>query len=376
MENIDYILEHLNHPETLNNPEFIHWLQQEENFRLFEEVRVYREVLLRDNQKTDFCTSREYQRIQRRIKWGSGIKWTCIAAAACLLVGLGALALFYPSGVQQTSVASLPREIPVGRKTAELILSDGHQINLTGNAQDILENDEEIANNTVSCQLNYRAGKLLESPEEQVWHTIRIPSRADYFVKLSDGTKVWLNCDSELKFPVDFTSESREVFLEGEAFFEVSKAEEWPFIVHADKMSIRVTGTKFNVKSYASESWVHTTLVEGCVLVNQVRLNPSQQFLMDKHTGKTEVKLVDTELYTGWTSGMFVFQGQRLEDVMNSLAKWYDVTVIYRDTKVKEMRFSGNFGRYDTIDDVLDILRKLEKVNFSRDGQNIIISNR
>lgn len=376
MENIDYILEHLNHPETLNDPEFVHWLQQEENFHLFEEVRVYREVLLRDNQKIDFCTTREYRRVQKRIKWNSGMRWTRIAVAACLLVGLGALALFYHSGVRQTPVVSLTGEIPVGRKTAELILSDGRQINLEGSAQDIQENNEEIASNTASCQLNYRAGKLLEDPEEQVWHTIKIPTRADYFVKLSDGTKIWLNCDSELKFPVDFTRESREVFLEGEAFFEVSKAEEWPFIVHTDKMSIRVTGTKFNVKSYASESLVHTTLVEGCVLVNQVRLNPFQQFLMDKHTGKTEVKSVDTELYTGWISGMFVFQSQRLEEVMNSLAKWYDVTVIYRDAEVKEMRFSGNFGRYDTIDDVLDILRKLEKVNFSRNGQNIIISNR
>ena len=216
----------------------------------------------------------------------------------------------------------------------------------------------------------------MEDTEEQVWHTLKVPARADYFVKLSDGTKVWLNCDSELKFPVDFTKDNREVFLEGEAYFEVTKAEKWPFIVRTDKMDIRVTGTRFNVKSYASELLVQTTLVEGCVLVNQVKLNPSQQFLLDKSSGETEVKVVDTELYTGWTEGMFVFQSQRLEDVMNGLAKWYDVTVIYKDTEVKEMRFSGNFGRYDTIDDVLDILRKLEKVNFNRDNRTIIISNR
>lgn len=376
MEKIDYILEHLNHPETLSDPEFVCWLEQEENFYLFEEIRVYREILLRDNQKIEFCVSHEYQRVHREIKWKSGMRWARIAAAACLVVGLGALFLFYFPKVQQRTIQSLAQEIPIGRKMAELILSDGRQISLSENAQKIQENDENIANNMASCRLNYREGKRLENAGEQVWHTLKIPARADYFVKLSDGTKVWLNCDSELKFPVDFSKENREVFLEGEAYFEVAKAEEWPFLVHTDKMSIRVTGTKFNVKSYTSESLIHTTLVEGCVMVNQVRLNPSQQFVMNRNTGKTEVKSVDTELYTGWTSGMFVFQSQRLEDVMNGLAKWYDVTVIYRDADVKGMQFSGNFGRYDTIDDVLDILRKLEKVNFSRDGRNIIVSRR
>lgn len=372
MEEIDYILAHLNHPETLNDPEFIHWLQQEKHFCLFEEVRAYREVLLRDKQNVNWNASGEYQRIVRQIRWNTRIKRIRIAAA-CLVVGLSALLLFYYSGIHKTIDVPLVQEIPVGRRTAELILADGQQINLDGKVQDIQEKAENIAN-TASYQLHYRPGKILESPEEQVWHTIRIPAQADYFVRLSDGTKVWLNCDSEFRYPLDFTKEKREVFLEGEAYFEVAKAGEWPFVVHTEGMTVQVTGTCFNVKSYASESLVHTTLTEGCVVVNQVKLTPSQQFLMDKNTGKTEVKEVDPELYTAWRNGMFVFQSQRLEDVMNSLAKWYNVTVVYKNTKVKEMRFSGNFGRYDTIDDVLDILGKLDKVVFSRNGRNIIVS--
>lgn len=374
MEKIDYILEHLNHPETLTDPEFISWLQEDGHFRLFEEIRSYRELLFRNKQDAGFCARDEYRHLERRVKRNFLIKLTTVAAA-CVVAGLIAWFGVYDWVAFSPSYVPLT-EIPVGRKTAELILADGRQINLEGNVQEIQEKHENIARNNAACQLSYREGKLLEDTEEQVWHTLKVPARADYFVKLSDGTKVWLNCDSELKFPVDFTKDNREVFLEGEAYFEVTKAEKWPFIVRTDKMDIRVTGTRFNVKSYASELLVQTTLVEGCVLVNQVKLNPSQQFLLDKSSGETEVKVVDTELYTGWTEGMFVFQSQRLEDVMNGLAKWYDVTVIYKDTEVKEMRFSGNFGRYDTIDDVLDILRKLEKVNFNRDNRTIIISNR
>lgn len=373
MESIDYILEHLEHPEKLTDAEFVAWLHEEENFRLFEEVRAYREILYRERAQNGFCAEEEYRLVRRRIQRKGVIKLAMVAAA-CVVVGVVALSGWYRSPT--STAVPLAQEIPVGRKTAELTLADGRQISLEGNRQVIQERNENIASNSAACELNYREGKLVTYAGEQVWHTLKVPVSADYFVRLSDGTKVWLNCDTELRFPVDFTAERREVFLKGEAYFEVTKAETWPFIVRTDGMSIRVTGTKFDVKSYESEFLAQTTLVEGSVWVNEVELKPSQQFLLDRKSGKTEVKTVDTELYTDWTQGMFVFQSQCLEDVMNGLAKWYDVTVVYRDAEVKGMRFSGHFGRYDTIDDVLDILGKLEKVDFSRDGRTIVVSNR
>lgn len=373
MESIDYILEHLEHPERLTDADFVAWLQEGDNFRLFEEVRVCREILFRSKPANVFCASEEYRLIRRRIQRRSVTK-LAVVAAACAVVGVVTFLWWYRS--PSSAVIPVVQEIPIGRKTAELTLADGRQVSLQGNRQVILEGNESIASNSAACELNYREGKPVAYAGEQVWHMLKVPANADYFVRLSDGTKVWLNCDTELRFPVDFTTERREVFLKGEAYFEVAKAETWPFLVRTDGMSIRVTGTKFDVKSYESESLAQTTLVEGSVWVNEVELKPSQQFLLDRKSGKTEVKTVDTELYTDWTQGMFVFQSQRLEDVMNGLAKWYDVTVVYRDAEVKGMRFSGHFGRYDTIDDVLDILGKLEKVDFSRDGRIIVVSKR
>ena len=169
--------------------------------------------------------------------------------------------------------------------------------------------------------------------------------------------------------------------MRGEAFFEVKKATEWPFIVETEHMHIQVTGTRFNVKSYPEEEIVHTTLVEGAVTVtgpeNKIhtfRLLPSQQFSLDKLTGQIEVKEVDTHLYTDWTEGMFVFRKQRLEEVMNTLARWYDIEVFYSGADVRDLRLSANLGRYDHIDTILGLIRAMDKVVVYRKGNVITFS--
>ena len=143
----------------------------------------------------------------------------------------------------------------------------------------------------------------------------------------------------------------------------LNKATEWPFIVNAEQMRVKVTGTKFNVKSYSTEPIAHTTLVEGSVWAytgqTQVQLNPSEQFRYDRGTGMTSVQKVDTELYTGWIEGMFVFRNQRLEDVMSDLARWYNMTIFYSTAETKEIRISTNLNRYKNIDDlILDLERR------------------
>lgn len=216
--------------------------------------------------------------------------------------------------------------------------------------------------------------------KETVYHTLRVPAGADYQVTLADGTKVWLNCESTLRYPVEFGDEKREVYLDGEGYFEVNKAAEWPFIVNTEQMQVKVTGTKFNVKSYTTEPIVHTTLVEGSVWAYtdqvQVELTPSEQFRYDKETGKTSVQKVDTELYTGWIEGMFVFRNQRLEDVMNDLARWYNMTIFYSTAETKEIRISTNLNRYKNIDDLLVIINESGKVVVARKDNTITIHAR
>ena len=223
---------------------------------------------------------------------------------------------------------------------------------------------------------------LLVSEEEEVGlvsFTAPVGQKAE--VSLPDGTKVWLNSGTKLRYPVKFVGNERRVYLRGEAFFEVKKATEWPFIVETEHMHIQVTGTRFNVKSYPEEDIVHTTLVEGAVTVtgpeNKIRafrLLPSQQFSLDKLTGQIEVKEVDTRLYTDWTEGMFVFRKQRLEEVRNTLARWYDIEVFYSGADVRNLRLSANLGRYDHIDTILELIRAMDKVVVDRKGNVITFS--
>ena len=145
-------------------------------------------------------------------------------------------------------------------------------------------------------------------------------------------------------------------------------------------MRVKVTGTKFNVKSYSTEPIAHTTLLEGSVWAytgqTQVQLNPSEQFRYDRGTGMTSVQKVDTELYTGWIEGMFVFRNQRLEDVMSDLARWYNMTIFYSTAETKEIRISTNLNRYKNIDDLLEIINESGKVVAARKDNTITIHAR
>ena len=302
--------------------------------------------------------------------------------AASVLIFLLIGTLWQPTEIETVKVV---REAElIGKKSAELILANGQHIDLEKQIVELWEENGIHISNSTQSYLAYRQDTLtytVDSSEELVYNTVKIPAGADYKIYLSDGSGVWLNCGSELRYPVKFVGNERRVYLRGEAFFEVKKATEWPFIVETEHMHIQVTGTRFNVKSYPEEDIVHTTLVEGAVTVtgpeNKIhtfRLLPSQQFSLDKLTGQIEVKEVDTRLYTDWTEGMFVFRKQRLEEVMNTLARWYDIEVFYSGADVRDLRLSANLGRYDHIDTILELIRAMDKVVVDRKGNVITFS--
>lgn len=145
-------------------------------------------------------------------------------------------------------------------------------------------------------------------------------------------------------------------------------------------MNVVVTGTRFNVKSYAEEETVEATLVEGGVEVGRsscpaerVVLKPSQQYALNVHSGEVQVRTVDVELYTSWVEGMFVFKNQRLEDVMATLARWYSMEVFYAGNAVKDIRLSANLGRYEDIDDILSIIQATNRIEFIRNGNIVTV---
>ena len=401
LDKIEFILEHLREPEQLLQKEFVSWLQEEENKHLFEEVTTNRMAFLQKEYGQQIEPELEWQKLWQQMQKDSHTPipekrkinrrvWYSVAAGVCVLTALAG-GLLLQQGKEKKSVSPMAKIEHVGKRSAQLIVSTGEVLDLSQEKIYQKAVDGTLITNDTLKLLSYQSDtqkttiiRTGDAPEkikkETVYHTLRIPAGADYQVTLADGTKVWLNCESTLQYPVEFGDEKREVYLDGEGYFEVNKATEWPFIVNTEQMQVKVTGTKFNVKSYSTELIVHTTLVEGSVWAytdqTQVQLTPSEQFRYDKETGKTSVQKVDTELYTGWIEGMFVFRNQRLEDVMNDLARWYNMTIFYSTAETKEIRISTNLNRYKNIDDLLEIINESGKVVVARKDNTITIHAR
>lgn len=380
-DDIEFAVYCLAHPEMMAGEEFRAWIKTPEHRALFEEIRLYREAYMRRADAFRMDVEEEYRRFAGRTKRGRGRalwRW-CGAAAASVAVLLAVW--FFADRVEVEEKTLAAAETLVGRRTAELILASGERVELGGNALNIkTEDGRRIAAD--SCKrLSYREADVEGVMEEEpVYNTVRVPGGADYAVELADGTIVRLNCETELRYPVRFVGKERRVYLDGEAFFEVAKNAEMPFIVETKQMQVEVTGTQFDVKAYAEDETMQATLVEGGVEVcaygagsKPVALIPSQQYVLDVQTRQAEVKKVDVQLYTGWVEGMFVFKNQRLEDVMTMLARWYSVDVFYIGESVKDIRLSANLGRYEHIDKILDIIQETNKIGFSRKGNVVTV---
>ena len=380
-DDIEFAVYCLTHPEMMAGEEFRTWIKTPEHRALFAEIRLYREAYMRRADAFRMDVEEEYRRFAGRTKRGRGrVLWRwCGAAAASVAVLLAVW--FFADRVEVEEKTLAEAETLVGRRTAELILASGERVELGGNALNIkTEDGRRIAAD--SCKrLSYREADVEGVMEEEpVYNTVRVPGGADYAVELADGTIARLNCETELRYPVRFVGKERRVYLDGEAFFEVVKNAEMPFIVETKQMQVEVTGTQFDVKAYAEDETMQATLVEGGVKVcaygagsKPVALTPSQQYVLDVQTRQVEVKKVDVQLYTGWVEGMFVFKNQRLEDVMTMLARWYSVDVFYIGESVKDIRLSANLGRYEHIDKILDIIQETNKIGFSRKGNVVTV---
>lgn len=192
---------------------------------------------------------------------------------------------------------------------------------------------------------------------------------------MADGTKVYLNCDSELRYPVNFGERERRVELKGEAFFEVTKNGQ-PFIVDANDLSVEVLGTKFNLMAYANEESIQTTLVSGKVKVavkgddeenvESIYLEPGKQASWNKLNQTLSCKEVETDLYTSWINGYFRFENQRLEDVMRTISRWYDVKVFYQNPDLKNKRLTGKLYRFEDFSVLANMIEKSQKLSLMK----------
>ena len=296
--------------------------------------------------------------------------WPRIAvAAAIVLIGLTA-GLFFISRQSQPDlfVAVKRNDVAPGKNTATLTF---------GNGKTIILNDQKSGVVIDAAALTYNDGsKVVEeaglsaAAQQMVAST---PRGGTYQILLPDGSRVWMNAASTLKFPSTFTNlKNRTIELSGEAYFEVAKDKEHPFIVKTSRQAIKVLGTHFNVNAYPDEADEKTVLLEGAVNVNGTEtLSPGQQ-LQIRSDGKVRIDLVDTEGAVAWKNGYFLFKDVPLKVIMHQLSRWYNIEIVYNG-EPKDETFNGLIKRNSNLSRILNVLEK-GGVKFDLQGKKLIVT--
>ncbi len=291
--------------------------------------------------------------------------WKYAVAAASIVVLISLNFIFNKEDIQVSEPVIVNNDelILIGTDKATLTLEDGSSIVLekgeTYVAGNINSNGEKLVYN------NYN--KKSNSEEEIKYNYLTIPRGGQYAIKLSDGTEVWLNSESQLKYPVNFIDgKTREVELVyGEAYFDVTSSFEnngSKFIVLNKNQEVEVLGTEFNIKAYKDESNIYTTLVEGRVTVSnsvsKQNLTPNQQSKICLVNNQITVNTVDVYGETSWKTGFFSFKSKTLKDIMVVLSRWYDVEVIFEDKKLEGVKFNGVISKNEKIEEILNLIKK------------------
>lgn len=303
-----------------------------------------------------------------------------IAAAALLLFILhlnGWLNFNSKTGPSKELVTTL--NIVPGSAKAKLVLDNGETLDLEN-----LSNDTTLTLNGYKIHKN-KSGELAytlteNSPgKEKRYNTIITPKGGEYHLNLPDGTSIWVNSSSTIKYPLQFDQTKREVELVGEAYFEVAKRknkeQHVPFYVYTGSQTLEVLGTSFNINSYKDD--IQTTLVEGKVKLTypdkkEHYLSPNQQSTFNKNSKLLAIKDIDPLYFTAWKNGTFAFDNASLEDVMNDLSRWYEIQVDYK-TDVSNLKFSGTISKYEQIEKVLKLIEMTGSIHFKIQERRIIV---
>ncbi|WP_436484312.1 FecR domain-containing protein [Chitinophaga sp. ARDCPP14] len=305
-------------------------------------------------------------------------RWGWAAAAALLLAGSTYLLVMNKKD-QSPTIASRVADITPGSQGAILTLADGRQVVL-----DSLTSGVVAQQNGSSIVLS--DGKLKYDPSGEAvsdiqYNKMTTPKGRQFQLTLPDGTKVWLNAASSIRYPTAFAGKERKVEIYGEACFEVAKDANKPFRVNVNnKASIEVLGTLFNVNAYENEKTINTTLLDGSVkVINEpasVILKPGQQAQISNTPGGkiAIVNKPDIEKIMAWKSGLFNFEGANLEEVMRQLERWYNIDVVY-ENGIPDIQFMGEMSRQISLTDLLEILRRTE-VDFRVEGRKLIVLNK
>nr|WP_247716448.1 FecR domain-containing protein [Sinomicrobium weinanense] len=294
---------------------------------------------------------------------------------------------FYYYGGEQTSAiykyAKTGTEDPdKNNSDVELIFSDGQGVVVS-------ESDSAITYSKTGKEVRIGASRTITQDKEQqgvAYNTLIVPYGRRSRVALSDGTVVWLNSGSKLVYPVAFTQKNREVYLEGEGIFDVAHNKDQPFLVLADDHKIKVLGTVFNVSNYPEDSSVSTVLKSGSVEIaykgdgllkkeKTIRISPGTMTVYDKGSQQMASREVDVENYFSWKEGIFIFEGDRLDDIVKKLSRYYNVDIRIKNKTLAGQTFSGYLDLKNSVEQVISTIGKTTDFEYSRGGENQWIIN-
>lgn len=350
--------------------------RSDKNRQLYERVLSEENRRLKKEQFDSFSKEsgwEGYKRKQRRARRGVS-EWVRFARYAAVLLIPLCVALYFWKG-RTGNTSELPvmaiQTIEPGGVKASLRLSTGDVVDLTV-ISGAIRADEGIVIQNEGNLLSYRETTEVDS---LVYNEVFVPKSGTYKLMLSDGTLVYLNSMTRIRYPVKFLGNMRNVELEGEAYFEVTRNEEKPFIVQTSTTSIQVLGTSFDVCSYKEDDLEQVTLVQGAVKVNnnsqEYLLNPGEQ--LELKGTKSIVRKVNVDLYTSWKDGVYIFQNMPLDKLMLKLQRWYDIEYFFVDDSCRNYRFTGEVNMDADFWKFLMLMEKTTDVTFHVDGKNVTI---
>lgn len=380
LEKIEFALYVLQHPEIRGKMEVREWLESGKHRDLLEELRRFREAGELEAAMRSPDVEKQWQYFRGKTKprvWRMYLKWWLSAAAVVLALVVTDILLNEWYFVD----LSLENTVPVARQVrsdVKLITGTGNEFLLGTGHIDTLLKGEGLVVDSLKGRQYLKVLRVTDRVAEQ--YTLQIPRGVEYLVVLEDGSRVWLNSESEFRYPSVFDQGKREVYLKGEGYFEVVHDKERPFIVRTEKVSTRVLGTEFNVQSYTGKA-VNVTLVKGSVAVrgnndqantSEVVLNPGENASWEG--GRFRVETVDALKYVAWKDGFFYYDNEPLENILNELGRWFDFTVFYQNPEVKSYRFKFWANRKDTPEEIMERLNETGKLHVRFNGESVVVS--
>ncbi|KIO76859.1 hypothetical protein TH53_12615 [Pedobacter lusitanus] len=327
----------------------------------------------------------EYLEKKSKVVTSASLKYLYMAAAAIFLTFMSVYLYRSNLGEPKSDIdnSHSVAEIVPGGNRATLILANGSKISLTDTKNgEVMTQYGTILTKKGDSQLVYRnSGSPIEN--KYAYNAIETPNGGQFQLVLPDGTKVWLNAASSLRYPLAFQGNERKVELTGEAYFEVAKDKTRPFKVHSKSQIVEVLGTHFNINVYSNDPSVKTTLLEGSVRVTNTSLGvntvirPGQQAVIHKNSHSQsgiEVNNTDIDEAVAWKNGYFMFNSEELESVLRKISRWYDIDIQYQNDELKHQLFSGTLSKYMSASQVLKKLELLQSVHFKTEGRKIIVT--